>query len=64
MKEDNNNLKEEFRKINENAASLLKNYEILMMKTTGFTMENNNTDNMKEKDKKTIISKLNDFVEI
>ena len=35
-----------------------------MMKTTGFTMGNNNTDNMKEKDKMTIISKLNDFVEI
>ena len=64
MKEDNNNLKEEFRKINESVASLLKNYEILMMKTTGFTMGNNNTDNMKEKDKMTIISKLNDFVEI
>ena len=64
LKEDNNNLKTEFRKINESVASLLKNYEILMMKATGFTMGNNNTDNMKEKDKMTIISKLNDFVEI
>ena len=64
MKEENSNMKEEFKKINESVATLLKNYEMLMMKVTGHNIGSNNADNIKEKDKMTIISKLNDFVEI
>ena len=37
---------------------------MLMMKVTGHNIGSNNADNIKEKDKMTIISKLNDFVEI
>ena len=64
MKEENSNMKEEFKKINESVATLLKNYEMLMMKVTSHNIGSNNADNIKEKDKMTIISKLNDFVEI
>ena len=64
MKEENSNMKEEFKKISDSVSTLLKNYEILMMKTSGFNLPNTSSDNMKEKDKMTIISKLNDFVEI
>ena len=64
MKEENSNMKKEFKKINESVATLLKNYEMLMMKVTGHNIGSNNADNIKEKDKMTIISKLNDFVEI
>ena len=64
IKEENSNMKEEFKKINDNVATLLKNYEILMMKTSNNSYENNNMDNLKERDKITILSKLNDFVEV
>ena len=64
MKEENSNMKEEFKKISDSVSTLLKNYEILMMKTSGFNLPNTSSDNIKEKDKMTIISKLNDFVEI
>ena len=64
IKEENSNMKEEFKKINDNVATLLKNYEILMMKTSNNSYGNNNMDNLKERDKITILSKLNDFVEV
>ena len=64
IKEENSNMKEEFKKINDNVATLLKNYEILMMKTSNNSFGNNNMDNLKERDKITILSKLNDFVEV
>ena len=64
MKEENGNMKEEFKKLSDSVSTLLKNYEILMMKTSGFNLANTSGDNIKEKDKMTIISKLNDFVEI
>ena len=64
MKEDNNNLHEELNKINEHVSTLLKSYETLMMKTAGKPVGSSNSENINEKEKHTILSKLNDFVEI
>lgn len=64
MKEENSNLQEEVKKIRDSVANLLKNYEVLVMKTTSKNMGNNNMGDINEKERLTMFSKLNDFVEI
>ena len=63
MKEENENIQEEFKKVKENIATLFKNYEYIILKTTSNT-NTHNLENITDKEKFTILTKLNDYVEI
>ena len=63
MKEENENIQEEFKKVKENISTLFKNYEYVILKTTSNT-NTHNLENITDKEKFTILTKLNDYVEI
>ena len=64
MKEENGNMQEEFKKIKDNVSTLLKNYENVILSAASKKMGNNNVEELSGKDRVTILSKFNDFVEI
>ena len=64
MKEENGNMQEEFKKIKDNVSTLLKNYENVILSNASKKMGNNNVEDLTDKDRITILSKFNDFVEI
>ena len=63
MKEANGNMQEEFKKIKENVSNLSKNYENIILRAAGKNM-GNNAEEISDKDRVSILSKLNDYVEI
>ena len=64
MKEENGNMQEEFKKIKDNVSTLLKNYENVILSAANKKMGNSNVEELSGKDRVTILSKFNDFVEI
>ena len=64
MKEENGNMQEEFKKIKDNVSTLLKNYENVILSAASKKMGNSNVEELSGKDRVTILSKFNDFVEI
>ena len=64
MKEENNDMQEDFKKIKDNVSTLLKNYETVILNAASKKMGNNNTEEINDKDRLTILSKMSDFVEI
>ena len=63
IKEENANIQEEFKKIKDSVSTLLKNYEYVILKTTSNNTPNNLA-NITDKEKLTMLTKLNDYVEI
>ena len=64
MKEENKDMQEDFKKIKDNVSTLLKNYETVILNAASKKMGNNNTEEINDKDRLTILSKMSDFVEI
>ena len=64
MKEENGNMQEELKKIRDSVSNLLKSYETVILKAEKKNMGNNNLDDITDKDRISIVSKFNDYVEI
>ena len=64
MKEENSNIQEEFKKIKDSVSNLLKNYENVILKAANKNMGNNNDNDISAKERITILSKFDDYLEI